>query len=274
MSALATLQSAFLHHVLVGDPAIAAHIVSTTDADANTRLEVYASGYRLRLIEVLEADYPCVRSLLGVPAFAVLARGYIAKFPSPHYSLRSYGQHLASHLTGLPIHTTRAELAEMADFEWRWGECFDAADSTPISVDALAEVPPQNWLNLAFDFVPGTRHVTTQFNIADIRQAVQQDSTPPELERHTEPSQLLLWRRALQVLWRVLERDEAAALTAAHGGADFPALCDVLITVGVDEDDVPLRAATLIKRWLHEGLICGLRTASTDDAVESRQENK
>ena len=259
MNTLAQIQRDFLGHVINNETAIAACIVGNAAASVATRLDVYANGYRLRLIEVLEQDFPGVRALLGAPAFDVLARGYIAAQPSAHYSLRRYGQHLAGHLARLPIDDTRPELAEMADFEWCWGECFDAADAAPTDIDALAAVPPPAWLTLRLGFLPGTRRTTTRFNIAEVWQAVKDDATVSAVERLTAPTQLLLWRHGFNVRWRALEPDEAAVLAAAQAGRDFPELCDALIAAGVAEDDVPMRAATLVKRWLHEGLISELR---------------
>ena len=263
MSALGQLQElqlAFRNHVLAQDSTIATHIISTADVDAATRLDVYAAGYRLRLVEVLEHDFPGVRALLSAPQFDVLARGYIETHPSAHYSLRWYGQYFATHIATLPIHETRPELAEMARFEWCWGECFDAADATPIDMEALAALPPNAWLDLTLDFLPGIRNTNVKFNTVEMWQAAKQESTLQTTQRLSAATEVLLWRHALNVRWRSLERDETAAINAARDGADFPQLCDTLIAAGIAEDDVPLRAATLIKRWLHEGLIRALRT--------------
>lgn len=102
-------------------------------------------------------------------------------------------------------------------------------------------------------------------------QAVQDDAPPPALARLPEVVEVLLWRSTYNVRWRALERDEAPALAAARRGATFPDMCDALIAAGVAEDDVPLRAATLIKRWLHEGLVCALRTPGANDSAPSHR---
>lgn len=279
MSQLAQLQRAFHDHIIDPDNPIAERtteriadrIVARSAADAARRLSVYADGYRLRLVEVLEQDYPGLRALLGEAAFDVLARGYLHASPSTHYSLRWFGARLATHLAGLPVHATRPELAEMAGFEWGWGECFDAADAAPIDETALATLAADAWLTLSFIFLPGVRQTNTQFNIAAVWQAVQDDAPPPALARLPEAVEVLLWRSAYNVRWRALERDEAPALAAARRGATFPDMCDALIAAGVAEDDVPLRAATLIKRWLHEGLVCALRTPGANDPAPSHR---
>ena len=57
-------------------------------------------------------------------------------------------------------------------------------------------------------------------------------------------------------------RDEAVALDAARAGAAFPELCDALFAISDNEEAVPLRAATLIKRWVADGMIGGLVVAA------------
>jgi hypothetical protein len=69
----------------------------------------------------------------------------------------------------------------------------------------------------------------------------------------------LFWRDADgDVHWRQLEHDEADALHAIARGADFGELCERLST---QHDDASARAASLLKRWLADGLLAAPNTA-------------
>ena len=58
--------------------------------------------------------------------------------------------------------------------------------------------------------------------------------------------------------FRSLEQAEDAALGAALSGASFADLCDALCA-SLAPDEVPLRAASLLKSWIHDALIVGMR---------------
>lgn len=65
---------------------------------AEARLGIYASAYRQRLFETLEAEYPILADLAGPTAFELFARGYIAATPSQSYTLYDFGTGFADYL--------------------------------------------------------------------------------------------------------------------------------------------------------------------------------
>ncbi|MGH2578315.1 MAG: hypothetical protein ACRDG9_11305, partial [Actinomycetota bacterium] len=54
---LREVQQAIQSYVLRGDRDAEARVLSTSRVDARTRLDIYAKGYRLRLLEALEEDF-------------------------------------------------------------------------------------------------------------------------------------------------------------------------------------------------------------------------
>ena len=64
----------------------------------------------------------------------------------------------------------------------------------------------------------------------------------------------LLWRQDLQNYFRSMPGDEAAALDAALHGADFAQICETLAE-WLPEDEIPLRAASLVGLWADSGII-------------------
>ena len=67
----------------------------------------------------------------------------------------------------------------------------------------------------------------------------------------------MLWRRDLIVRWRSLGVDEAVALDAVRAGAAFGEVCELLCE-HVDPDGAGMHAASLLKRWLNDGLLTGV----------------
>ena len=67
----------------------------------------------------------------------------------------------------------------------------------------------------------------------------------------------LLWRQDLQNYFRSMPADEAAALDAALRGWNFGELCEALAEY-LPMDEIPLRAASLLRAWADSGIIVAL----------------
>jgi len=213
-------------------------------AEAHDRLRVYGDAYRLRLVEVLANDFPATAAALGEGAFARHAEGYVRETRSRHPSVRHFGEAFAHWLSTRP--GAPPGLHELARFEWLQGETFDAADAAALGLDDVAALPPAGWAALPLRLHPAVRLMESQCLATDVHGPV-----PAAQEA---PASWLLWRDAGgDVHWRRLDPDEAGALRLVAGGSPFGALCDAL--VAAHGDDGPLRAASLLKRWLVDGLL-------------------
>lgn len=241
MNAVCATQAAFAGWLLHGDDTFAAHVAGDLVAE---RMRVYADAYRLRLCEVLGNDFPGVRAVVGDDAFATLAGRYLRAHPSIAPSLRHFGARFADWL--LLQDDVRAGLHELARFEWLQGEAFDAADATALDIAALAALPAQAWPALRLRAQPALRQLETRRLVPG--------ETAPRLADMPMPTHWLLWRDGEgDVHWRVLDADEADALRCVRDGADFGGLCERLSLH--HGGDGALRAASLLKRWLADGLL-------------------
>lgn len=254
MSTLIELQSQFQSFLLRQGGGIERFVVGTKRAPVEERLAVYGDAYRLRLLEVLEEDFPGLKALLGAEAFRVLGLAYIDAHPSNHPSVRWFGRHLARFLREAPAHRDRPELAEMAAFEWAQGEAIDAADSPIVKVDELAALPPASWPEMRIVFQSALRRLDLACNVPAVWSAIDEGKSLPELERAEQPLPWIFWRREIEVHWRPLDDDERFALDAARAGHSFGAICEGLLERSGD-GDVPLHAASFLKQWATDGLV-------------------
>src|SRR5712692_6061658 len=62
-------------------------VATSTDVTERKRLEIYASGYVLRLMECLRADFPCLLAWLGPSVFDAFAKAYLVVQPPGSYTL-------------------------------------------------------------------------------------------------------------------------------------------------------------------------------------------
>jgi hypothetical protein len=252
---LPPLQRAFAGYLLAGEAAIRAAVRPSSKADIDTLLGVYRHGYSARLVEVLGNDFPGVRALTGETEFEKLARAYLAAHPSRGFSVRSFGNALAEFLRATPPHSERPALADMAAFEMALADAFDAADAEPTGTEHLARVPPPAWPSLSFHFHPSVRLLSLRTQAPEAWSARKEGR--PCIEPALSEGDWLIWRQALEVKYRRLDRDESAALQAAMTGEDFSSLCEVLVEHG-SEEQVAFRAAGIVRVWIEAGLIAGI----------------
>lgn len=254
MSGLAKLQAHFQSFLLGQGGGIERFIVGSERASVADRLAVYADAYRLRLLEILEEDFPGLRGMLGAEAFGTLGLAYIEAHPSTHPSVRWFGRQLVRFMREAPPYRDQPALAEMAAFEWAQGEVIDAADGPTVSVDQLAALPPASWPEMRIIFQSALRRLDLAWNVPAVWSAIDEEQTPPALERADPPLPWLFWRQGIEVHWRPLEDDEHFALDSARAGSAFGEICEALLE-RIGDADVPLRAASFLKQWAADGLV-------------------
>jgi hypothetical protein len=83
------------------------------------------------------------------------------------------------------------------------------------------------------------------------------EEAPPAPERSAKAVEWLIWRHNLENYFRSLDAVEVTALDAALEGRNFAQVCAAL-SQQLPDEEVPLRAASLIATWLDGGLLAGL----------------
>jgi hypothetical protein len=254
---LRQLQREMQEGLLGEERAIEAHIADTPPLTKEARLGIYRHAYATRLIEALREYYPVLHQILGDEDFAALGSAFVRAHPSVHRSIRWYGREVAAFLRLEPPFAEQPILAEIACFEWRLADSFDSADEGILDRGALASVEPAEWAHLTFRFHPSVQRLSFEWNTVAVWKAMSAEEAPPAPERSAEAVEWLIWRRELENYFRSLDSVEATALDAALQGRSFAEVCGAL-ALEVPDDEVPLRAASLIATWLDGGLLTGL----------------
>ena len=262
MKQLTELQHSFQDCLIHPDKSVSTAWVSAAGRAApETQLAVYTHAYTVRLKEVLANDYPAVLMAIGEEQFNQLAQDYIQAYPSCYYSLRDFGAHLPGFVIGLIVQDTSYRdlpwLYELSLFEWTLGQAFDAADATPLTERDMAAVSPEAWPELRFAIHPSVRRLDLTWNIPEMWQTLTADEPSAVSAVCDTASPWLVWREQLVTRFRSMSRDEGLAFDTLRRGGSFNELCEALATL-MDEDEVPLRAAGLLKGWLAQGLISEL----------------
>ena len=246
--ALRDVQASFWRSLHDGeaDPALVEVVVPTPTLDPAARIHVYRTMYFWRLYEVLREDYPKTHEALG-DDFEDLVRGYLARHPSEHPSVRHLGGRLPDFLETDAAARARPWLADLARLERARVDVFDAPDATPIRPSDLGCVPPEAWADLRFEPIPALAIVRSAFPIHDAWSA----PADPVAARRTTAR---VWRQDFVVFHAAMDEIEDGALSALQAGEPFATVCDV-VAEHVGTDAAPAEAGALLVRWIEDGLI-------------------
>ena len=231
-----------------------ARIGGTEGIDPQRRMRIYFDAYRLRLVEVLAADYEALRSLLGEERFSDACRSYVEATPSLHRNVRWYGAGLAEFLRTTPPWAQQPVAYEVALFEWTLTLAFDAAEHPGVRFEDLARLPLSVWPETRFVLHPSAHLIALRSNAPALRKANDAGETLPGPTLADSARPWLVWRKELTPRFRSLSEPESWALTAVKGNATFAALCDGLCRWCAAEQ-APSEAAMLLRRWVDDELI-------------------
>jgi hypothetical protein len=257
MNALTRLQDDFQRRVLGGDAGILDAVVGNATADAAERVGVYVHAYSARLVEALENEFLTLRFAAGDGAAAAMFRDYVTATPSLLRNVRWYGKDLAQFLRAAAPWRDTPAFAELAELDWAISISFDAADEPCIAEADIAVVPFERWGEMVLRLPHHVRLNTAAWNVWQVRQARDRALACPKLQRLEFPQTWIVSRRELEVHYRLLEADEAAAMQAVAAGQPFERLCEALCDWHPQEE-VALRAAGLLKAWIGNGWIAGV----------------
>ena len=255
MPGLRQLQQSFLGYLLGTPTRVVEHIESTPDTSAQQRLDIYATGYRLRLKEAIGTDYERLHFYLGDEQFEQLLDAYIDRYKSTHTSLRYYSQHMEELLTTQKPFSEVPELAEIGRIERAFNDSFDAADCATVDLQRLAQLEAEDWPELQFKFHASLQILPLKYNSFPVWKALSEEQAPPPLTK--EASTWIIWRKGLVSRYRTLVDAEAHALNAAINGANFSEICEQLLDY-FDEETTPREAITFLQTWINEKMVCQL----------------
>lgn len=259
MKSLRELQESFQRGILAGDDAILAEVNDSAKEQRRVLFGVYRNAYVARLAEILADDYAQLHAYLGDRAFATLVKAYIGANPSDQRSARWFGRRLPDFVRESGTYAKHPELAEIADLEKALADAFDGPDAAPLTIDALAALPPEVWPQLAFEPHPTAIRLSFITNAAEIWAALKEETAPPKPVRLPEPQAVVVWRQDFMARFKPMEAEEAMMWNEAVKGVRFGVLCEMVATFA-GEDEAELRAATYLKGWVDMGMLAGFRT--------------
>ncbi|MFA5957604.1 putative DNA-binding domain-containing protein [Hyphomicrobium sp.] len=254
---LSEMQEAFQRAVISGDDAVLNEILDNSRTDRNVLFGVYRHAYAARLVEVIRNDHPFLSSYLGDDVFNEIARAYIEACPSRNQNARWFSHRLPDFIA--ETHPNEPHLAELATLERALNDAFDAPDAEPLALSDLAAVPPELWADLIFEPHSSAQRLVFTTNAHALWLSLKKEETPPQVETHPAPENIIVWRHETTPKLRRMSGEEAMMWNETVNGVPFGSLCE-LVAIYDDPDSAPLRAAQHLQGWIISGLLAKAQT--------------
>lgn len=258
MPGLADLQTRFIDFLSGKSGQITRSIAAQGNIDTETRLNIYRNAYQVRLKQALETDHEMLGLYLGDDLFEIMAVGYIETHPSGVTSLRHFGDRLPEYLANAEPFNAHPLISELAYFERRLLDVFDAADARRAPLSALKEIPADDWPGMTLRFHPGTQLFIAGWNSIESWKALKAGQEPPAAQLQGD-AYWLLWRGTdLLSEFRPLDEDEYTLLSLAIEGNSFAAMCESLLSRHA-EDRIGAISLHYMARWFEQGIVKEIR---------------
>jgi hypothetical protein len=218
------------------------------------RLDIYAHMYYARLLEIMVAEYPTTRQILGPPAFARACRQFVRRNPSRHRTLNRLTEKFPDFLVRHLPKGNRSGLAvDVARIERAMEDVFDAPRAEPLTADEFAAVGADEWRRVKLRVNPALVMLKLRYPANDYINAVRRGQKP-RIPR-ARASFVIVYRRGFQVYRRDQEPEQfrlLAALAAGRGLAQA-----VRARIGGRSGNAE-RAAKRLGVWFRDWAAAGL----------------
>jgi hypothetical protein len=218
------------------------------------RLDIYAHMYYARLLEILDAEYPVTRQVLGREGFARIARKFLARHPSRSRTLNVLSAKLPGFLARhLPRGRASGLAADVARIERAMEDVFDAPLVEPLTAGEFAAITAPEWGRVRLEVNPALRLLALRFPANDYMNALRAGRKPrmPRARR----THAIVYRRAFQVYRRDQEPAQWRLLGALASGRT---LAQAVRAVVRGRRMSPDRLAAMLGRWFREWAAAGL----------------
>jgi hypothetical protein len=221
------------------------------------RLSIYGNMYFWRLTEILTEEFPTIRQLFGEELFEKVARDYVTRHPSTHYSLTRLGSKFPDYLAeGAGDLPNREFATDVATVERAMEDVFDARRFEPIQFEDLTAIPTERWGEVRLQTIPALRLLQLDYPVNAFITAVREDRQMDIPA--ASPAFVAVYRHNYRA-WRVdLDAQRFTLLAALHRSESLGTALDLCVSLPeVDPDKLMNAIGDWFREWTSEGLFCG-----------------
>jgi hypothetical protein len=234
---------------------LGAVVLPSKQLSSADRLGIYAHMYYARLLEVMEAEYPTLRRILGPEAFAAACRAYVAKYPSRTRTLGRFSARFPDFLARTLPRTNRNGLAvDVARIERAMEDVFDAPRAEPMTATEFAAIGAADWHRVRLPVTPAIRLLKLRYPANEYMNALRRGERPRVPRPRASP--VIVFRRGFQVMRRDQEAAQFKLLEALVAGRALGVAVRAAVRgPGADAGRIGRRLGRWFEEWAGAHLI-------------------
>ncbi|MBE8167125.1 MAG: DUF2063 domain-containing protein [Shewanella sp.] len=265
MSNLKALQDSFFDYIMrasaneidAKDHPFISQVAEQSGISAEARLQIYSNGYFARLRSTIETDHDTLAHYLGDELFDKMVQEYVASQPSHFRSLRQFCDALPAFLADTAPFNEHPQIADIATFERRLLNSFDAQDSQRATFEDLQSLPAEYWPQTQLRFHSSVQLFSCHSNAVEVWQAVKAEETPPDVDIDNQ-RHWLLWRGHTRLTEFIsLSPHQFDLIRGFIDGATIAAQCEMMLEY-FDEQQAPTEVLGALQAWFSMGLVRSL----------------
>jgi len=230
-------------------------VLPSRSLSAVERLDIYAHMYYARLLEILVAEYPTTREILGARPFERACRRFVARHPSRHRTLNRLSEAFPAFLSRHLARDHRSRLAvDVARIERAMEDVFDAPRAEPLTADQIAAIGAAESGQVRLAVTPALRLLKLRYPANEYMNALRAGRRP-RVPR-PRPACVIVYRRAFQVY----RRDQAPAqfrlLAALASGRTLAQAVRAGSSRRIGADRLAAELGEWFREWAAAGLFC------------------
>lgn len=205
-----------------------------SQSQVRQRFAVYRNNVAVGLVNVLAANFPSTRAILGEDNFRIVARNFILSHPPKSPVMAEYGGTFPGFLANFPPLARSPFLADLASLEWLWVQAYHALDEAPLDAGTLAQTDADIVGACPLVAHPAAAVIASRHAIATLFEA-RNEWPQPSLDVD-EPQVVLVSRPGLEVMVTRLDMAEAAFFQVLLDGESLSSAIGAALAAREDFD--------------------------------------
>ncbi|MCF2906960.1 DNA-binding domain-containing protein [Pseudoalteromonas sp. DL2-H2.2] len=244
-------------------------VKSTPQLPAERRVDIYAAGYVMRLVECLKGEFALLCAFMGDDVFEVFAKAYIVTLPSRSFTLHTLGKSFVSFLANTrPQGEFGDKQRAMFDVPVELAR-FERAKAEVLLAEGLENTPPAELVLNEFELLGGgaslnlvvppcLRLLVSDYDLLPMVEQLespQQENNQPYALPARETRYIALTRQNYRLITQPLTHWQADLLSHCGQAMSFE---QALIHSARRQGMEPALLRARLAMWLPAAVACGL----------------
>ena len=217
------------------------------EISTEARVNIYAKGYHIRLIEATYSDFPALSHLIGEDALREHITAFTHATPSKSWDLNLYPAHFAKFFA--QNSSDKAAIA-LCKLEAAISHVYWQPQSKTLSAETIAALDEEAFGNTHFKLHTASQILSLTADAESYLSAFR-DDLPLDVMA-LQPQYVLVIRPEKQVMRYLLDKDEFDLLTAIESGKSFN---EALATIN-NQSQLATKLPTYLAQWFEHQIFC------------------